>query len=185
MLSELLKEKTLIRHQELEKKLVGKMRAMKSIYDYILLLKLFYSYFGGLEKIIQPHITLQILPDYDKRRKTQLISSDLQTLNAKTPLTAEGDDLPQITNIAEALGALYVIEGSTLGGQIIKSMLSKQLTIDETYAMTFFNGYGQNTHQMWAFFKDVLNDYASPETHEIVINSANQTFQKFNFMMVD
>jgi heme oxygenase (biliverdin-IX-beta and delta-forming) len=180
MLSEILKEKILIKHQELEKKLVVKMRAMSTIDDYVLLLQLFYSYFGGLEKVINPHISLKLLPDYQERRKVMLISADLHTLSAEAPLTANDDNLPKITGTAEALGALYVMEGSTLGGQFIKKMISKQLTIDETYAMLFFNGYGQDTQQMWSSFKLAMDNYSSPETDEIVINSANQTFQKFS-----
>lgn len=180
MLSEILKEKTTTAHQELEKKLVGQMRAMKGIADYILLLQSFHSYFGGLEKLINPHIGLQVLPDYQQRRKTDLVAADLSTLGANVPLMAGTDHLPKITNTAEALGALYVMEGSTLGGQHIKKMLSKQLGIDEAYAMSFFNGYGQDTQQMWASFKNAINHYSSPKSNEVVIRSANQTFEKFS-----
>lgn len=180
MLSENLKEQTLIKHQELEKKLVGKMRSMQSVIDYALLLQLFYSYFGGLENLINPHISAKTLPDYIERRKAVLLSSDLLILKAKTPMFASDDHLPNITNTAEALGALYVMEGSTLGGQIIKKMLGKQLGIAENYATSFFNGYGDDTMKMWASFKSALDKLNSPETNEQVINSANQTFQKFS-----
>jgi heme oxygenase len=178
-LSQLLKEKTLIHHQELEKKLVGKMREMKSVYDYISLLRLFYGYIGGLEKAITPYITDKVLPDHLDRRKTILISSDLHTLNTKNPALAGGHDLPQINNTADALGALYVMEGSTLGGQIIVKMLSKQLGIDESYAMSYFSGYGEDTHKMWTVFKEALDRSGSSE-NEAIINSANQTFQMFS-----
>lgn len=92
------------------------MREMKSIDDYVLLLQSFYSYFGGLEKLINRHIRLHILPDYQQRRKADLVAADLSTLGAKVPLMASEDCLPKIANTAEALGALYVMEGSTLGG---------------------------------------------------------------------
>lgn len=113
MLSENLKEQTLARHQELEKKLVGKMRAMQSLDDYVLLLQLFYSYFGGLEILINSHISAKILPDHVERRKAGLLSSDLLLLKAKTPLLASDHHLLDISNFAAALGALYVMEGST------------------------------------------------------------------------
>jgi heme oxygenase len=38
-------------------------------------------------------------------------------------------------------------------------MLSKQLAIDETYAMSFFNGYGEDTQLMWASFKQAIDPY--------------------------
>lgn len=59
-------------------------------------------------------------------------------------------------------------------------MLSKQLAIDETYAMSFFNGYGEDTQLMWASFKQAIDPYNSPKSNEVVIRSANQTFEKFS-----
>src|ERR1700753_1100409 len=132
MLSEILKQETLSAHQELEKKLVAKMREMKSLDDYARLLQLFFAFFGGLEKLIEPYIDEGILPDYPERRKTAAIVADLELLNSAIPATA--DELPEVTGTAQALGALYVMEGSTLGGQHIRKMLARQLRTEEGYA---------------------------------------------------
>src|ERR1700761_6181893 len=95
MLSIIIKDKTLVKHQELEKKLVGQMRAMQSVQDYIALLQLFYSYFGGLEELIGQHIDSKLLPDFNERRKADLLAADLCQLSA--PVPAISIDMPKIT----------------------------------------------------------------------------------------
>ncbi|TWR29981.1 biliverdin-producing heme oxygenase [Mucilaginibacter pallidiroseus] len=179
MLSEKLKEATKTNHQILEKALVGKLKAVRSAAQYADLLKLFYGYFGGLEMNINKVIDPNLLPDNAERRKTQAIADDLQALGAGIPAKADGDALPAINNHLEALGALYVIEGSTLGGKIISKMMQQQLNIGPD-ALSFFASYGDDTERMWNIFKDALDHQAkNPEQEAVVIAAANQTFLKF------
>ncbi|KAA5532210.1 biliverdin-producing heme oxygenase [Taibaiella lutea] len=180
MLSEELKSKTATNHQQLEKKMIYSIRMMRDANDYASLLQLFYSYFGGLEHLIKLHINTDILPDYAKRRKADQLASDLLALSAPVPSLAEAEYLPEITNDAQALGATYVIEGSTLGGQIIKKILGKQLGIDDDRVISFFNGYGENTNSMWDNFKNAIDKNSDIETYETVIAAANETFQKLS-----
>ncbi|NNU33797.1 biliverdin-producing heme oxygenase [Mucilaginibacter sp. S1162] len=90
------------------------------------------------------------------------------------------NELPQITNYLQGFGALYVIEGSTLGGQIISKMVQQHLPVQDGKGLSFFNGYGDKMHQMWGAFKDILNKAAAtPEDEQIIIAAANDTFAKF------
>lgn len=180
MLSEKLKAETLTNHQQLEKMLVGRMKSVRSAQDYIDLLQLFYSYFGGLETRINQFISEEQLPDYADRRKSAALAKDITDLGG-TPVTlADGDSLPQIENVLQAFGALYVIEGSTLGGKIISKMMAQQLGITNGVGLSFFNGYGDNSMPMWDKFKQKLDLLAQNDNDEnIVVEAANQTFTKF------
>ncbi len=178
MLSDKLKEETKQNHQVLEKALVGRLKAIRSPQEYANLLKLFYGYFGGLEVLINKAIDSTMLTDSVQRRKTQAIADDILTLSEDVPIKATGDDLPRINDHLEALGALYVIEGSTLGGKIISKMMAQQLGLDK--GMSFFAGYGDKTERMWDTFKQALNSQAqNPEQEAVVIAAANETFLKF------
>jgi heme oxygenase len=178
MLSDKLKEETKHNHQILEKALIGNLKAIRSQQEYANLLKLFYGYFGGLETRINETIDTSLLTDSRERRKTQAIADDILELGGTVPANANGDDLPAINNHLEALGALYVIEGSTLGGKIINKMMQQQLGSDK--GMSFFSGYGDNTEQMWDTFKQALNNQVeNPEQEAVVIAAANETFLKF------
>jgi heme oxygenase len=179
MLTEMLKEQTKSNHQKLEKKLVNKMRSMRTVTDYTDLLRLFYSYFGGLEKMIKLHLDQARLPDYLIRRKAAALASDLIELGAMVPALARKSELPAIHNHNQALGALYVIEGSTLGGKIISKMVSHQLPSTNGHGLSFFNGYGDGTENMWEQFKQVLNRPENLPGDEM-ISAANDTFLKFD-----
>jgi heme oxygenase len=179
MLTERLKEQTKTNHQLLEKKLIGKMRSIRSINDYADLLSLFYRFFGGLEKAIVKHLDQSLIPDYDTRRKTSALSADLIEMGAMIPAVARFAELPVIHTHHQALGALYVIEGSTLGGKVISKMISQQLPSTDGHGLTFFNSYGDNTLEMWERFKVVIDAPANLPGDD-VIRAANETFSKFN-----
>ncbi len=180
MLAEQLKKDTLRSHQQLEKMLVGRMKAIRSKEDYVNLLQLFYTYFGGLETQIDQYIGKNELNDYAERRKTQALAHDIETLGGKPMAKANDEDLPQIKNVLQAYAAMYVIEGSTLGGKIISKMMAQQLGINNGEGLSFFNGYGDGTETKWESFKDTLNNVTkSSEEDKIVIAAANETFDKF------
>lgn len=179
MLSDKLKEETKNNHHQLEKVLVGKLKAIRSADEYAALIKLFYGYFGGLETKIESVIDTTHLPDSADRRKTHALANDLTFLGAGVPARAEGDALPVINNHLQAIGALYVIEGSTLGGKIISKMMQQQLGMDGQ-GLSFFLGYGDRSTQMWDTFKEMLDGQAqNPEQEAVVIAAANETFLKF------
>jgi len=180
MFTDTIKTATLEKHQQVEKLLVGKMKIIRCMDDYVDLLKIFYSYFGGLEQKIDAFITTENLTDYNQRRKTDSIAGDIKILGGIVPGFAGNENLPVINNQSQAFGALYVMEGSTLGGKIIAAMLQKHLNFNNDEGLSFFNSYGDNAMQMWAIFKLVLNNVAKTGENETeVIFTANETFVKF------
>jgi heme oxygenase len=179
-----LKSETLSNHQQLEKNLIVKLKGMQSPEDYISILQNFYAYFGGLENQINHFIGADELSDYAERRKTQSIKDDILALEGVVPEKAAADDLPEIGNLLQAFGALYVIEGSTLGGQVISKMISKQLSMDGVEAVSFFKSYGEDTMTMWKKFKTVLEHHAATqEDADVITGAANETFAKFRLWM--
>lgn len=179
-ISEQLKKVTRENHQQLEKLLVILLKQVATKEDYVRILRLFYSYFGALEDEINVYIGAAELPDYHQRRKTQNIANDIKIMGGTVPGKAKGPDLPTIENPLQAFGALYVIEGSTLGGKIIHQMMEKKINIRNTEGMSFFKGYGDQTESKWASFKEQLNSQIDNQASSaIIINSANETFLKF------
>ena len=180
MLSEILKTQTSVNHLLLEKKLVSFMKTIRTEADYARFLALFYGYFGALELSINKCLNASIIPDYENRRKTEALKIDLKILNQEDLKLAASELLPVIENHLQSLGALYVIEGSTLGGKIISKMIKQQLKT-EIMAFTFFTGYGDQSANMWNSFTHILNSITQPDQIGIIVESANVTFQKFSF----
>jgi len=176
MLSNSIKEATKEAHLTLEKKVVQKMKAIRSDADYADFLKYFYAYFNQVEQAIVPYITAELLPDHAERRNSSYLKQDIEALGSDVNELPEAI-APEITNTIQALGALYVMEGSIMGGPIIVKMLEKA---GITNGISFFSGYGEATGEMWSKFVSVLNASANNEAEEdLAIKSANDTFSNF------
>lgn len=179
MLSETLKEETKNLHVALEKAMVPRIKGIRTPQDYIKVLDLFYSYFGGLEKKIEEVGNLDIA-DYSERRKKEAIAADILSLGGTLPELTPDQFLPEIDSRLKALGALYVMEGSTLGGLYISKMIANQLGEQVSTALSFFDGYGEQTAAMWDAFKSHLDaEVSEPRDQAEVIQSANETFLHF------
>jgi heme oxygenase len=84
--------------------------------------------------------------------------------------------LPQIESVSEALGALYVLEGSTLGGRAILSSLKRQGISLE--GLSFLDPYGKDAGRCWRSFLQVLERETASErsTMNECIAGAIKTF---------
>lgn len=94
-----------------------------------------------------------------ERRKTPLLIRDLLAIGATRQEVAAVPDaaIPDFDGHVGALGCCYVLEGATLGGQLIARHVKSVLKLDSANGATFFNGYGRATGAMWGSFCAVLN----------------------------
>ena len=200
MINEQLKESTQPSHQALEKKMVSMIRKIHTRQDYVKFLKLMYGYYSALEKRVQEYVSeLEI----GKRRKAERLLEDIsyfesmttsgesssrdsrttasfeESLPQGTLPDASWNELPAIRSHAEALGAMYVMEGSTMGGKIIARMIEGQAGISGPSGFSFFNGYGEETGRMWEEFKVFLNRPLDEMEKLNMILTANRTFITF------
>jgi len=152
-------------------------------YEYVLQKK--YGYYKAIEQLIMPYLEAAGFP-YDERKKAHLAYQDLNGLGrqgADIDALPACTALPTCTNSAEALGILYVLEGSTLGGQMIAKHLLNVLPTHLNTHIRFFSGYDkEKIGIMWQTFQQFLINYSqeNPNTQEAILKGANQTFQTLN-----
>ncbi|MGI4862680.1 MAG: biliverdin-producing heme oxygenase [Janthinobacterium lividum] len=109
----------------------------------------------------------------DTRQRAHLILDDLrQSASALATCPA----MPPLESWPQLLGAMYVVEGSTLGGQVITRQLAKANIPQRLY----FSGYGEQTGPMWKAFCQLLTQEATPENEAEIVQSASLTFQKLD-----
>ena len=96
----------------------------------------------------------------DERKKLSLIEKDLQSLSLKNQ---EVSHPLEFNNEHEALGAMYVIEGSTFGGNVIAKQLSKTEGFDEV-TFNFSDAIRKIQGPMWKNFKEVLDTEIAKKT---------------------
>lgn len=172
MIHEVLRKQTEAAHQQVEKLVIAKLKNIHSNEDYVNLLKIFFAYFIRLEVAVRPFISSEVLPDYAERRHAASLADDIISLGYM-PNGLPDVIVPSIDNTVKALGALYVMEGSVMGGRIIIQMLEKR---GITEGISFFTGYGSETETRWSSFVAVLDRYIKQEYEQEAIEAANQTF---------
>jgi heme oxygenase len=177
-LAQSIKKETEAPHLALEELIVPQIQSVRSVIDYARLLHLFYGFNKPVEQAIQQIITPAILPDIQRRQKADLIVNDLESLGLPyPPITC--DSSPEYTSVEQAFGALYVLEGSSLGGKSITQLLLKTNIGLSVNNMRFFNAYGKETGPLWMAFLNQLNTFVAEDQQQIIIQSANETFLKF------
>ncbi|RYD51747.1 MAG: hypothetical protein EOP52_06075 [Sphingobacteriales bacterium] len=177
-LAQRLKDDTQPEHEALEKAMMPMLKASRNREAYCQLLRAMHSYLQPVETAVFKQLGTQELPDEDARRTIALMAADLAQLEA-TPEPATSA-IPVIDSPAAAFGALYVLEGSTLGGQIVGAILRKNLPA-ELQATRYFDSYGDQTRAMWAAFIGHLNAFGAthPELADTVVRTARDTFALF------
>lgn len=176
MLAESLKKYTSEVHSELEQRLLAHIHAVQTAQHYGWLLTLMYGYYAALEKDLERFS--EVLPDYRDRRKSDYILQDLNTLQYSTEGLPVCRDIPTISSLPAALGAMYVLEGSTLGGKVISKLLKKRLPSLEG-STNFFEGYGEKTGDMWQKFRAHLVATVQEQNFNETQRAAHETFSKF------
>jgi heme oxygenase len=108
------------------------------------------------------------------RRRAHLFAADLGVLGAAP--AAQRPELPAVPDTDAALGRLYVLEGSTLGGVFIDRHLAGLPQLTGT-SLRAFSPYGERTGAMWHGFRSATRAHvAAGGDADRVVAAARQTF---------
>lgn len=145
------------------------------IKDYEELLIKLYVFINSVEILVEKHKTeLENLglDDVDLRIcKKDLLTTDLALLGV-TAKYERDIKFKSLDNVDSIVGALYVIEGSTMGGMKIKPLLEKILPQDSP--IYFYSGYKEKTMPMWQKFSSWL-DNSGVDRYKAILG-ANEAF---------
>lgn len=174
-----LRQETADSHQKLEENPLSKAILLPSVsvVDYQAYLAALFGMTIACEEQIFPAISHEIT-DLQPRYKSQRIIDDLIATGFSDE---EINALPvyryQFTSTAEALGIMYVLEGSTLGGRILYKHINETLSFTPENGASYFWGYGAQTGNLWKSFISSLTQFVEMGgSEEEVIESAKKTF---------
>ncbi|MEO7975586.1 biliverdin-producing heme oxygenase [Flavobacterium sp.] len=154
-----IKSQTINSHKKLENlSISGSILSPEmKIQDYVHYLSVMHDVHKNTEEVIFSLLSATI-DDLEKRKKSHLIENDFFFLNHSKPNSKVVFDATQIS-VPFALGILYVIEGSSLGGRFIVKNITTIPGLDNGHGISYFNGYGEKTGSYWKSFLNLLVEY--------------------------
>lgn len=166
-------------HHQLEKRL-RLFETVTTLDSYGNHLQRLHEWLIPLEERLAP-LASELLVDWEHRRKSKWVKMDLVALGLVPP-KRRSENLPACANPAQCMGILYVLEGSSLGAQIITRHYSRTLGLTPGTGLRYFHGYGEATGAMWTAFLKILNETFKnyPRWTEELIASACATFRSYS-----
>lgn len=145
-----LREATQSQHEALERRtdVIGRLLTPRGRREVV---AGFHRLHAGLEDGIAVWLAGDLALDFDARRRTVLLEADLGVVGGRAQAVS---DAPIANGRGEALGQLYVLEGSALGGKVIRKAVLQQG--GDLAGLSFLDPYGDALAVRWRAFLAVV-----------------------------
>jgi heme oxygenase len=180
MITERLKAETAANHQATEGVSFGSqiMNGTLTLEQYATLIEKNYILHAVIEESLVRSGLIPEELELTQRLKTKSLAADLFLLGKSLP--ALPSSKITYSTVEEALGAMYVVEGATLGGAYILKALQRNPAISVLGEFYYYGVYGELIGTHWKNFQAALLEYVSTNEQENnAIESAKQTFDFF------
>lgn len=188
---ETLREATRGEHERTERAVEGRFFDEGGGIDregYRALLEAFLGLYRPLEERIVP-ASRRHLDSFGYRRRVGRLERDLRALGCSEDHldelpTLSRDELPDVDGPHRLMGCLYVVEGSELGGRVIRKRLEEELDEDALRADAFFGTDPGRVRERWTDFRAELGRRLAPgDPLEAAAEAARATFRAFRTWM--
>jgi heme oxygenase len=177
MLMKRLRAETEVEHKAMEEAL-DLMNPEATFSDYVVTVQVFEAFVRAWEESGEASCPANMRTAFLQRQRHKLLQDDLEYLKA-APLT-EKPALPSFSEASSFLGAMYVMEGSTLGGQFISRHVEKTYGLEGGKGYSFFQGHGANTGRLWKEFSALLEEQIQKEAADGIVAGAKDMFNAFH-----
>ena len=132
---------------------------------------------AGLDRWAADDPAAAAAAQWAERRRAHLFAADLAALSAVPAGPVPTPSLAPVRDTDAALGRLYVLEGSTLGGVFIDRHLATLPQLAGTGPLRAFSPYGQRTGAMWHGYRTATRAHvAAGGDAGRVVAAAKETF---------
>jgi heme oxygenase len=167
-----LKVSTTAEHDRLDQRIM-RARPFESRERYALFLRLQYDFHAQVDGAYHDDRLNALLPGLVERTRFHQVSQDLEDLGIRPAPLA----LRPLLHLPEALGWLYVAEGSNLGGALLFKEAAK-LGLDETFGARHLAPHSEGRGLNWRRFKsDVDAIQLTPDEDARVVAGAQAAFR--------
>lgn len=175
-----LKTETLSQHDRMEA-LMAQAQPFGSRQAYARFTAAQYLFQQDVEHFFADPVLQSAVPDLQVRGRLQAARDDLADLGTPVP-----DEAPATLGVAmpEALGWLYVSEGSTLGAAFLLKEAEDRLGLSARFGARNLAAYDGGRAQVWKRFKAALD--ARPEAeHAAVLAGAQAAYARFGRLLAE
>lgn len=180
LLSARLKHETADLHESMHA-LMERARPFASRDHYVRFVAAQYHFQRDVEHLFADPAIQAAVPDLQVRGREAAALADLADLGA-----APGEETIATGGVAmpEALGWLYVSEGSTLGAAFLLKEAKDKLGLSETFGARNLAAYPEGRALVWRRFVGFLDRPAlTPTDHDAVLAGANAAFARFGVLL--
>lgn len=188
---QLLRDRTAALHSRVERS-IPILHLCQSLATYRRLLLRLVGFYSVAEIRLSPFKWDLLGLDFDARRKTPSLQDDLRCLEVQSDEIAAAikaadaaDAFPAVRTFEQALGALYVLEGATLGGKIISRTVAGSLGLTRDHGARFYDIYGERCGQYWKAFRAAADAWCGDDESQATeaLGAATATFEAFEAWM--
>lgn len=175
-------------HQRLENDL-DLLRPDLTRRDYFQLLQNMHGFITPWEAQVGARLEQADRAMFDARRKSELLLDDLRfaqlgemadmSKDALQPM-APVKRLPRLETAAEAWGSWYVVEGSTLGGEILARHFRSKWGFQPGSGLSYFSCYGRDVGRKWSEFAVAATVAVPRDSYDAAAAAAVATFERLH-----
>jgi len=158
------------------------MKGVLTLQDYKILILANRIFHGKVQSLISPFFN--DYPEYQlkKRNKIPALAQDLAQLNITEVFNDyQFEESLKIDSFWQALGAAYVVEGTAIGGAIIRKKLLANKNITKSVSINFYGCYQKELSPLWKSFLSFLEEKSKTASKEQIDETVNKAKEIFLF----
>lgn len=173
--SQRLKAATSTTHDSLDKRIMSE-DIFASRERFAKFVRVQYRFHRDIQALYATPLLRALLPDLEQRQRLQQIVADLGDLQQDVPADSAAV-IPDDIELPQALGWLYVAEGSNLGGTILFKLAGK-LGLGAAFGASHLAAHPDGAARHWREFTASLDGISMTEAQEAAaIEGANAAFR--------
>ena len=174
--SQQLKAATHSTHDSLDKRVMAA-DIFASRDNFARFLRVQYRFHRDIDALYAHQGLLALIPDLAERRRLPKIALDLQDLDSDIPVLSQPLVDADIA-LPNALGWLYVAEGSNLGGTVLFKLARDRLQLHADFGARHLAAHADGAARHWRSFTAALDAAPlAPEQEAVVVEGAREAFQ--------
>lgn len=174
-----LKQGTADLHDNIDKSIMEK-DPFANTSNYLQFLSLQYYFLSDVAALYEHTQLNKQIDDLTSRRRLGLLEQDFTDLEHALPTITLAPLVDNNTDLATALGWLYVVEGSKVGAAMLGKQAQARLQLTGEFGARYLAGPGAGRGSAWRHLVQLIDTIElTDEQEQALINGARQAFSRF------